>query len=224
VRYRSPENLLREIVSLRGTTRSFRFNDDCFTAHPRLADLLADLAKLDIVFRIFARLEDLTPETCRALRAAGCVHVAVGLESLNPENLRALGKAQQIGHERNVQAAKDAGLVVRAYFMVGLPGDSDASIERDFAAAAALGLDEFTVYPLIPYPGTRIAREPERFGYTIVNPDFRDYIQIGVQGQACYALRHRNFGPEDVLRWRLRAEEILLGGGLTRSHRSSVAV
>jgi len=224
VRYRTADNLMREIATLRGMTRSFRFNDDCFTANPHLGELLTELARLDIVFRVFARVEDLTATTCRALHAAGCVHVAVGLESLNPENLRALGKGRQIGHERNVQLAKDAGLVVRAYFMVGLPHDSDASIQRDFTMAASLGLDEFTVYPLIPYPGTKIAQEPERFGYTIVNGDYRDYIQVGLWGRACYALRHRNFGPEDVKRWKLQADEILLSRGLTRSHQSPVAL
>ncbi len=222
-RYRSPRNVCQEIAALRDTTRHFRFNDDCFSSRPDLPDLLAALSALEIVFRIFARVEDLTPDTCRALRQSGCAHVAVGLESLDPENLRILGRGPQIGHERNVQAARDAVLTVRAYFMVGLPHDSDASIERYFTTAAGLGVDEFTVYPLIPYPGTRIARNPERFGYAITNPDFRDYVQIGVNRSSCFALRHKNFGPDDVARWRLRAEQILLEAGARRSHDSLVA-
>jgi anaerobic magnesium-protoporphyrin IX monomethyl ester cyclase len=223
-RYRSPGNLVAEIQSLRERYRAFRFNDDCFSTHPRLPELLAGLADLDILFRAFARVEDLTPHTCRALRRAGCMHVAVGLESLDPANLRMLGKARQAGHESNVRRAVDAGIAVRGYFMVGLPHDTDQGIERHFQLAAQLGLAEFSVYPLIPYPGTQIAQHPERFGYTILNEDFRDYVQIGTNRRTCYALRHRNFGPEDVARWRDRAEEILLRGGAIHSVSSQVAI
>lgn len=223
VRFRSPENLTREIASLRAKTRHFRFNDDAFTANPHLHELLARLAPLNIVFRVFARLQDLTPRTCCALRQAGCIHVAVGLESLDPENLRIIGKARQCSHEGNVRTAKDEGLIVRGYFMVGLPNDSDSNIERYFLEAARLGLDEFSVYPLIPYPGTKLAREPERFGYTITDGDFRNYVQIGSQGRTCFALRHRNFGPEDVERWVHKAQEILISGGVCQSFYSAVA-
>ena len=213
VRYRSPENIVRECADLRPTYECFRFNDDCFTGNPRLPALLERLAPLDLRFRIFASVADLTPETCKALRAAGCVHVAVGVESLAPDNLAAIGKAGQSGHHGNLKVAHDNGIAVRAYFIVGLPFDSDESIERSFAEASALDIDEFVVYPLIPYPGTRLARNPERYGYTIVNPDFRDYLQIGVGRRSCFALRHERFGPDDVLRWKLLAEARLLAGG-----------
>jgi len=223
IRFRSAENIAREIETLRATCRNFRFNDDSFTANPQLPAMLERIAGLEIRFRIFACVESLTPENCRALRRAGCIHVAVGLESLNPENLRKIGKARQIGKAHFVQTARDAGLVVRAYFMVGLPEDTDSTIERFFSQAAALGLDEFTVYPLIPYPGTEIARHPERFGYTILNSDFREYVQIGVQSRTCFALRHRNFGPDDIARWLQTAREILQNGGARQSRESVLA-
>ena len=38
--------------------------------------------------------------------------------------------------------------------------------------------DEFSVYPLIPYPGTLIYRNPEAFGITEINPEFSRYFQI----------------------------------------------
>jgi anaerobic magnesium-protoporphyrin IX monomethyl ester cyclase len=223
VRFRSPENLAQEIQSLRGTCQNFKFSDDSFTANPRLLALLDRIASLEIRFRIFACLDTLTPEVCRALRRAGCVHVAVGLESLDPENLRIIGKARQIGKARNILAARDAGLVVRAYFMVGLPQDSDHSIDFYFSQAADLGLDEFTIYPLIPYPGTEIARHPERYGYTITNTDFREYVQIGVHRRTCFAMHHQRFGPNDVARWLQQAQDLLQGGGSRPSRESQVA-
>jgi anaerobic magnesium-protoporphyrin IX monomethyl ester cyclase len=223
VRYRSPENVASEVADLRRTFRCLRFNDDNFAGHPRLLELLERLAALDVVFRVFARIEDLTPTVCRALRAAGCVHVSVGLESLDPENLRVIGKGRQIGHEENVRAAHEAGLTVRAYFMVGLPHDSDENIELWFSRAASLGAKEFSIYPLIPYPGTRIARDPARWGYQIVDPNFTNYVQIGRGGRSSYALSHFGFGPQDVARWRKTAEDILFAAGLNHARDSRVA-
>ena len=146
-----------------------------------------------------------------------------GLESMDPANLAIIGKGSQAGLERRVLNAKEHGIAVRSFFMVGLPFDSDSNIEKYFAEAAKLGFDEFTVYPLIPYPGTKIAQQPEAFGYRIVNRDFRDYVQIGIGGESCYALRHERFGPADVRRWKKRAEQILRSSGARDSKNSLVA-
>ena len=76
-----------------------------------------------------------------------------------------------------------------------------------------LPFDEFSLYPLIPYPGTLIATQPDRYGYEIVEPDFTRYIQVGRGRQTCFALRHSNFGPEDVQRWLARAEALFAARG-----------
>jgi radical SAM superfamily enzyme YgiQ (UPF0313 family) len=222
-RYRSAESILAELGSLRDRFRFFRFNDDHFTGNPNLEKLLVKMRDLDIRFRAFARIEDLDERTCRLLAEAGCVHVSIGLESLNPENLRALGKAQQIAKETNVAIAKLNGLVVRASFMVGLPCDTDETIEAYFLKASRLGIDEFAVYPLIPYPGTRIWENPQRFGYAITDRDFTRYVQIGRQGASSFALRHTNFGPEDVKRWKSVAERLLETNGARHMRESDIA-
>jgi anaerobic magnesium-protoporphyrin IX monomethyl ester cyclase len=223
VRFRSPANIAAEVRSIRAQFDCLRFNDDHFTGHPRLPEVLAAIAEFNVQFRVFARIEDLTESCCRQLRAAGCSFVSIGLESLEPQNLRMLGRAAQVGHETNVRIARAHGLTVRASFMVGLPFDDDRSIEASFQRAAALGPDEFAVYPLIPYPGTLLWEQPERFGYTIENRDFTSYVQLGRNGGTSFVMQHRNFSPDDVARWRLRAEEILQAGGVRHMHASEVA-
>ena len=221
VRFRSASNVLDEMESLRDRFRCYRFTDDHFTGSPHLKPLLEGMKGLDIAFRVFARIEDLDDETCRLLKEAGCVHVAVGLESLHPDNLRVLGKAPQIGREENVRIARSHGLTVRASFMVGLPHDSDETIDKYFGKASELGLNEFAVYPLIPYPGTTVWKHPDRFGYTIAHSDFADYVQMGRQGKTCFALEHERFGPDDARRWLKRATAVLEAGG-SRHMRDSV--
>ncbi len=223
VRYRSPDNILEEIRTMRDSYKYFRFNDDHFTGNPSLEELLMDMRDLDITFRIFARVEDLNEKNSRLLKEAGCVHVSIGLESLHPPNLKIIGKRAQVGYENNVQIAKSYGLVIRSSFMVGLPFDTNKTVEQSFTRAAQLGIDEFTVYPLIPYPGTVVAEFPERFGYTIVNADFVDYIQVGRNRKTCFALQHKNFSSEDVKKWLEDATKILKSGGVKHMSESEVA-
>lgn len=223
VRYRTPDNIIAEIKGLRDDFAFYRFNDDHFTGNPQLEELLLKLKELDLKFRIFARIEDLDEKTCGLLKEAGCVHVSIGLESLNYDNLRILGKKPQAGKEDNVKAVKDHGLIIRASFMVGLPYDNDQTIFDSFQKAAQLGLDEFAVYPLIPYPGTLIWKYHEKYGYTIIHSDFADYVQMGKNGRTCYALRHKNFSPEDVERWIQVATELLKQGGIKHMSESEVA-
>jgi len=225
VRYRSAENIVKEINFLRTKGfQKFRFNDDNFTGNPKLAELLSEIKKLEIRYRIFARIEDLTKNNCRLLAESGCCHISVGLETLNPDNLKILGKSTQIGlEEEHLKHAKTYGLTVRAYFMVGLPYDTDETIIKYFKKASELPFDEFSIYPLIPYPGTRIAKEPAKFGYEIVDTDFTHYVQIGRNKATTFALRHKNFTEHDVKRWYNYVEKLLLSSNKLLQSQSKIA-
>jgi len=226
VRYRSAENIVEEInyLKMKGF-RKFRFNDDNFAGNPNLAELLYNLKDLDIHYRIFARIEDLTEDNCYLLAKSGCRHVSVGLETLNPDNLRVLGKHTQVGLEKkHLYNAKKYGMVIRVYFIVGLPYDTDETIGTYFGKACKLPFDEFSIYPLIPYPGTMIAKEPEKFGYEVVDKDFTHYVQIGKNKSTTYALRHKNFTEHDVKRWYDYAEGVLCSSGKLLQCQSKITI
>ncbi len=223
-RYRSPGNVAAEIAAVKEAGYShIRFSDDNFCARPDLKDLLAAIADCRIAFRVFARVDDLSEEACSLLSKAGCMHVAAGFESLNPDNLRAIGKARQIGKFSNIAYAKSCGMTARVSFMVGLPFDSRESVERYFSEAARLPFDEFEVHPLIPFPGTRIAAEADKWGYSIRQGDFRDYVLVGKERRTTFALDHRNFSAEDVEEWRVLAAGILRSAGKVFMKDSEIA-
>lgn len=202
VRYRSIESVISEIKYLKGLGfNKFRFSDDIFTSNPNLEEFLLELGKLNIKYRIFARVEDLTSDTCYLLSKSGCQHVAIGLESLNPDNLRFLRKQSQIGKEKNIWNAVNNGLIVRCYFIVGLIADTEKTIKQYFEEAIKLPFQEWTCYPLIPYCGTEIWKNPEKYGYTIIDKNFQNYIQIGKNKSTCYVLDHKYFNHEDIKKW-----------------------
>ncbi|MDR1028535.1 MAG: B12-binding domain-containing radical SAM protein [Clostridiales Family XIII bacterium] len=225
-RFRSVENVIEEIRLIKELGyRNIRFNDDNFLANPRLHELLAAIAKEDILFRVFGRVEDYKPDTCALLKNAGCQMLSAGIESCNPDNLRFLRKHGMLKYMNHLTAAKERGLAVRASFMVGLPYDTDASIERYFTEASGLAIDEYAVYGLIPYPGTALYANPEQYNYYITSFDFSRYMQIGKGGESCFVLGYDDgvnaFTPEDVRRWHRRANE-LLGNRLKHMRDSAV--
>ncbi len=215
VKFRSTGNIISEIRELKKMGYgALRFSDDNFADNPDLANLLSAIAKEDILYRVFSRLEQLEPATVQRLADSGCKLISVGLESLNPKNLRFLGKAGMLHCLKNLEHTERHGITVRASFMVGLPYDTDASIQHFFEKASRLPFTEYAIYALLPYPGTPLWENPERYGYEIVDADFTHYVQMGVGRQTAFVLKHTDpetgftFHPADVLRWHCLAHDL----------------
>ena len=74
------------------------------------------------------RADKLSKELAQALRQAGCLVVAVGIESGDPEVLKLANKPQKLEQVKNgIKTAKSVGLSVQAYFVIGLPGETKES-------------------------------------------------------------------------------------------------
>jgi anaerobic magnesium-protoporphyrin IX monomethyl ester cyclase len=221
IRYRSPENVVREIrqIKSRYGIRHFRFQDDIFTINAkRVAELTRWLAAEDIVYRCFARINTCAnhPEVTRNLRAGGCVHASFGVETGSVKLLaqHAMHKSQT---PQQIQIAlinaHRAGLRTRIFLIVGFPGETDETIEETLRLVKACPWDEFSVYPLIAYPGTPLHDEPERFGITSIDRTYSDYLQIGRNFRAGFTIRTRDFDEHKVRQWRDYMRDELLSDG-----------
>ena len=182
VRFRSAENVANEIRRLKeryGIT-CFRFQDDIFTLNlPRLHKLTALLQKETITYRCFGRVDQCSRAMADLLFAGGCRHIAFGVESGAPIILERMHKRQTVDDIRHgIANAHAAGLVVRVYLLVGFPGETWQTVEETVNLMLECRPDEFSVYPLIPYPGTPIYEQPEQFGITAISDDFSQYFQV----------------------------------------------
>lgn len=222
IRYRTVHNVIEEIKYLQSLGyNNFRFSDDNFTIRPDLYKFLRELKTLNIKYRIFARIEQLNDETCKLLAESGCQHIAIGLESLNPDNLKFLRKNTNVEiMDINLRNVRRHGMMSRIYFIVGLPSDNDETIEKYFFMASLLTFDEWTCYPLLPYPGTEIWEHPEQFGYSIIDRDSTLYYQILKNKKTCYVLDHKNFTHKDVERWLNYVNDLLENRGKTHTEES----
>lgn len=108
------------------------------------------------------RVDSATPELFGLLKAAGCYRLYFGLESGNEEVLKAFGKGGRATLDRAVEAtqmARKAGLEPNGYFMVGLTGDTEASMQETIDFAKKVELDMMKCGICVPFPGTPMFQE-----------------------------------------------------------------
>ncbi len=132
---------------------------------------------------------------------AGVNRVFIGLENINPDALKGARKGQnQITEYRAMlQAWHRAGAITYAGYILGFPGDTPASIERDIRIIQReLPVDLLEFFLLTPLPGsadhkklylTGVEMEPDMNRYDLVHvttrhPAMSDEELIGIYRRA----------------------------------------
>lgn len=106
------------------------------------------------------RADRITAEMAEAMSAAGCHTVAVGVESLVPEVFASLNKREETEDiVRGIRLLQAAGINVRGYFIIGLPGDTYERTMETFRQARQLNLTNQGWTLLMPIPGTEMYQQ-----------------------------------------------------------------
>ncbi len=63
------------------------------------------------------------------------------------------------------EACKRIGIRTNGYFVIGMPGETDASVQRSLDLCLKLQLDGLGVFIATPFPGTRMFKECVKKGY-----------------------------------------------------------
>jgi radical SAM superfamily enzyme YgiQ (UPF0313 family) len=104
-----------------------------------------------------------TEEMFQLMAEANCYEVAIGIESGSPKILRQIGKGTTVPKiKQSVSWAQKAGILVRGYFLLGMPNETLEDIQLTDKLAEELNLDEYGFTILCPYPGTQMYDE-EKF-------------------------------------------------------------
>jgi len=178
-RQRSPESIIaemRQLIAQYGV-RNFYFIDDLFTIDLKRLNAITDqlsAEKMDVRWQCLGRVDRVTAEILRKMYAAGCRRIHYGIESGNQQVLERINKGIQLDQVRQaVRWTKEAGIHVKGYFMLGLPGDTEETMQQTVDFAVELDVDEAMFSLTTPFPGTRlwdelIRKKPE----TEYNQDF----------------------------------------------------
>lgn len=179
IRYRSTENMVSEIRQIIESTqtRQFVFFDDNLALNrKKCLELCEALKEFDIAWRCLVRADNLDPEICEALATSGCKEIWPGIESGDQRVLDMLNKRINAGEMlEGCKNAKRAGLEIRALFMIGTPGEriDTPEINRDYLNK--LDFDMITLSTFMPYPGSPIWNNPDKFNSEILSREFTQY-------------------------------------------------
>lgn len=179
VRFRSIDNMIEEINQIINSSeiRQFRVSDDAITSNKkRLKEFCDKTTDLDLVWRTSVRADSLTPEVCELMANSGCKEVSPGIESGDQRVLDFLNKKTTTEKmKEGCKNARDAGITVRALFMIGTPGEYPDTPEINWDYIEDLDYDMITLSTFIPLPGSSIWNDPKAYYCTILSRDFRKY-------------------------------------------------
>jgi radical SAM superfamily enzyme YgiQ (UPF0313 family) len=182
VRQRSITNVIEElkwIVSL--GIHEIRFFDCGLTNYiDRTETLLDEMIKerIDLTWACNVRADRFPLRIAEKMKDAGCHTVNIGAESADLnilENIRKNITPEMVEHA--VSTARKAGLNALVYFMLGLPGETKASMKTTINFARKIGPEFITLGIATPHPGTKFYEHLDKRGY-LTTKDWSQYDPI----------------------------------------------
>lgn len=152
------DDALAEIERLPG--RHLYFLDDHLFGNPRFARSLFDAMRgMGRLWQAAATVQSvMMPKLLEKAVACGLRSLFVGFETLNPSNLQAQHKIQNLNRDYNaaIRRLHDLGVMINASFVFGMDDDDESVFERTVEWAVAQGIETATFHILTPYPGTAL--------------------------------------------------------------------
>jgi anaerobic magnesium-protoporphyrin IX monomethyl ester cyclase len=163
VRFRSPENVVREIGSLqRMGLKAIHFDDDTFGINKSyirslLGLMMQECNGLKWSCELHVKLVD--DEIIRLMKKAGCYLIQVGVESGNNQILKEMRKNITIEEAlRACDVIRSNRIEVQTFFIVGFPQETEQTLNDTFDAIKRIKSDSLIYSIFTPYPGTEASR------------------------------------------------------------------
>jgi len=159
VRVRSPENILAELWSLKklGIDNVMMYAD-LFTVNREqvmgICQAMID-ENINMKWMCNSRVDYVDEEMLSMMGKAGCHMISWGIESGSEAVLKRARKgANPAKAAQSLRWAKNAGIKNFGYFIIGLPGETEETIQQTIAFSKTLPLNVAIFHIAAPYPGT----------------------------------------------------------------------
>ncbi len=188
--------------------RNLRVIDEIFTEHPKLEIICQLFESFEWVVQ--TRIDRLTNDKAEVMGKYGCSTVQVGLESFSSEVRDKLNKRLPDNKLRDgIKAARDNGLKLYCYIMLGTPFDTYDTIRQTVdIGRELLNGDELRPDIFCPLPGTAIGDNPDRYNLRMLTSNYEYYSVLCFQnthGQLVSVPKH----IKDVQRWEKTLRDVL---------------
>lgn len=171
-RLRPVESIIKEIKDIIESynIKQFRVQDDTFTINYKYVQrLTSELQKLNIYYRCSTRVNVVKEEVVKCLYESGCREIGVGIEVANDRVLKRLSKQITIAQAENaISVIRKYPILVRCFFMMGLPFDSYETMQDNIDFIEKNRIDNVVVGNFIPFPGNDMYMNMEKYNIKLV--------------------------------------------------------
>ena len=223
MRCRTPDSVAREVRSYvdKYGIESMYFRDDILFRPGKIAAALGrEVPGLE--WSCLLRADMMTKGMMARMYDGGCREVRVGFESGDDGVLELANKKTAVADNiRSITLARDAGIAIAGFMIVGLPGESEASLANTERFVRETGARVSVHFPL-PLPGTELYRQGRESG--LIDDEaalLRLFSQPQLPGAVLQppAVNYTDL-PDDVLvHWAMRIADV----GRTNTEVSDVA-
>lgn len=175
--YRQPARVVDEMEFLveNFNTNLIFFSDLTFNLNKKkVIALCNEIIKRDLSISWFCgcRSEGIDEEIVSAMKAAGCSRMHFGIEALDEVSLKEIRRLKTFGTvEKALEIASKAGIITRAYLMIGYPWETRQQLETVNDTLNKLHIDDLRISYYTPFPGTTIKRDEDQ----ILTDNWDDY-------------------------------------------------
>jgi radical SAM superfamily enzyme YgiQ (UPF0313 family) len=161
-RYNSAEYLYEHLRHLRERfgIRHINFYDDQFTFNrQRVADFCRMMIDrpLGMTWNCAVRAEHVDAELLRMMKAAGCWMVSLGIETGDPALLSRHRQRPDLDRlAETIHLVSKARIRVKGLLMLGLPGETEESVQASMRYVFSLPVDDMNVSKFTPFPGSPV--------------------------------------------------------------------
>ena len=180
VRFRSPQLVEEEIEYLKSEYQieALAFKDDnAIPVNQQVARAhLEAVGRTGIKWKGQSRANGIQSDVVKLAWDAGCIEIALGIESVCQNVLEIVNKRIDINEAKKyIQLLRKTGIGVRLNLIIGLPGEPDDIVEQTLAFIDEAEPTSVLLSYLYPVPGSELFKNPARFGININTFDWTRY-------------------------------------------------
>jgi anaerobic magnesium-protoporphyrin IX monomethyl ester cyclase len=201
-RPRSVANFMEELLFIldRFHPTDIRFGDELFSVnmdrtHELLDAMLAAGIQKRVQWNAQTHVHFVDLPLFKKMKQAGAWRIGMGIETGDAEVLRHTGKGSTPEMIiRAANAAREAGLPIETYFILGHPNETLQSMQRTVDLAVKMNPHTPIFGVMVPFPGTEVGRlaAAGEGGYRLRSTNWDDYDkQIGGALEFANLPRHR---------------------------------
>lgn len=185
-RHRSPECIADTIRRnyLESGVHFYFFTDDNFARNPGWKEIFERLIRMreeeripvDFMMQVDV-LSHRIPGFVEMAARAGCSNVFIGMESINPRNLKDAGKTQNHVQEytKLIETWHNARISTHTAYIIGFPQDTEESVREDLDRLMnEIRPHRATFFMMTPIPGSRDHKRLVEAG-VLLDADYNNY-------------------------------------------------